>query len=338
MIQLGWPWMLAALPLPLLVYWLAPAAKNGGESALQVPFGSDFRQAGAGQGGHANARGWKRKLLLATMVLAWLLLVLAAARPQWLGDPVALPVKGRDLMLAVDLSGSMQIRDFVRNGHAVDRLTITKEVATDFIQRRKGDRIGLILFGSQAYIQTPLTFDHATVEQLLAESAIGLAGKSTAIGDAIGLAVKHLSADGSDGAKDRVLILLTDGVNTAGTLSPTQAANLAKNAGVRIYTIGIGADSMVQQTLFGSQRVNPSADLDEKMLTTIANKTGGHFFRAKNSQQLTQIYHDIDAIEPVAHDAQFFRPVRELFIYPLVMALSLVFGMMLIRELLSNSS
>ncbi|MDX8410064.1 MAG: VWA domain-containing protein, partial [Mariprofundales bacterium] len=231
MIQLAWPWVLVALPLPLVLYWLAPAAKRGQEPALQVPFGSDFRHIGVGQGNQSGGGGWRRMVLLAVMILAWLLLVLAAARPQWLGDPLALPVKGRDLMLAIDLSGSMQIRDFVRNGQAVDRLTITKQVATDFIGRRKGDRIGLILFGDQAYIQVPLTFDRTTVKQLLAESVIGLAGKSTAIGDAIGLAVKHLS---TDDAKDRVLILLTDGVNTAGKLSPQEAAGLAADSGLRI--------------------------------------------------------------------------------------------------------
>ena len=318
MIHFAWPQVAWALPLPLLVYWLLPAAKrNNDPQALRVPFADDLPRLGAVTMGASPLR--KPRLLL--MVLLWILLVVAAMRPQWLGDPIALPMKGRDLMLAIDLSGSMRIEDFTLHGKRTDRLTATKALASEFIQRRVGDRVGLILFGDQAYIQAPLSFDRATVNRLLMESALGLAGKMTAIGDAIGLAVKHLSADHG---KDRILILLTDGVNTAGKLSPMEAAGLAKQAGLRIYTIGIGADSMIQQGFFGPTRVNPSAELDEKMLTDIAEQTGGHYFRARSSEDMAQIYRDIDAIEPIARDKQFFRPVQALFFYPLALATVIV--------------
>ena len=179
---------------------------------------------------------------------AWCLLVLASCRPQWLGDPVEQAVSGRDLMLAVDLSGSMEEQDFIVNGKPVDRLTATKQVAGEFIKRRTGDRIGLILFGTRAYLQTPLTFDRQTVLTLLYESALGLAGENTAIGDAIGLAVKRLRKQSTE---SRVLILLTDGANTAGEVSPLKAADLAADENLKIYTIGIGADEMIVRSFFG---------------------------------------------------------------------------------------
>jgi Ca-activated chloride channel family protein len=227
-------------------------------------------------------------------------------------------------MLAVDLSGSMEAEDFVINGQAINRLIATKIVAGEFIERRVGDRIGLILFGRNAYVQTPLTFDRKTVRTLLEESAIGLAGKETAIGDAIGLAVKRLRARGDEGVLERkILILLTDGANTAGEVEPLKAAELAASAGLTIYTIGIGADEMIVRSLFGAQRVNPSRDLDEKTLTGIAEATGGRYFRARDIKALNQIYGLIDELEPIARETKQFRPQRSLLHWPLAAALLL---------------
>jgi Ca-activated chloride channel family protein len=221
--------------------------------------------------------------------------------------------------LAVDLSGSMQEQDFVLKGERVDRLTAIKAVAGNFIERRVGDRIGLILFGEQAYLQAPLTFDRKTVKTLLDESAIGLAGRSTAIGDAIGLAVKRLRKRSE---KDRVLILLTDGANTAGVVDPVQAAQLAAHEGLKIYTIGVGADEMmVQDMLFGLRKINPSSDLDEKTLKTIASLTGGEYFRARDTRALEKIYSELDKLEPVQSDARQFRPRTALYYWPLAASL-----------------
>jgi Ca-activated chloride channel family protein len=317
MIEFAWPWVLLSLPLPLLVRWLLPAADAGEGAALRVPVLDDFRLGESARVARPERRLWH----LALALLAWALLVLAAARPQWLGEPIELPVSGRDLMLAVDLSGSMRETDFELAGRQVDRLTATKQVAGRFIQRRVGDRIGLILFGEQAYLQAPLTFDRETVRSLLDESAIGLAGaEATAIGDAIGLAVKRLQ---NVKESSRVLILLTDGVNNAGAVDPLKAAELAAQAGLKIYTIGIGADQALVRDLFGTRRVNPSRDLDEKTLKAIAERTGGRYFRARDTGELAQIYVLLDQLEPIEQEKQVFRPTRALFIWPLATALAL---------------
>jgi Ca-activated chloride channel family protein len=317
MIEFAWPWVFAALPLPLLIRWLLPAADPGGGAALRVPVLDDFRLDEPGRATRPASRAWRLPLA----ALAWLLLVLATARPQWLGDPIELPVSGRDLMLAVDLSGSMRETDFVLAGQRVNRLTATKQVAGDFIERRVGDRLGLILFGEQAYLQAPLSFDRETVRSLLDEAAIGLAGaEATAIGDAIGLGVKRLR---NVEQSSRVLILLTDGVNNAGAVEPLKAAELAAEIGLKIYTIGIGADEALVRGLFGTRRVNPSRDLDEKTLEAIAQRTGGRYFRARDSQELTEIYALLDRLEPVEQDRQVFRPTHALFVWPLGGALIL---------------
>ena len=221
------------------------------------------------------------------------------------------------LLLAVDISGSMETEDMTISGHVVSRLTAVKAVAGDFIDRRKGDRLGLILFGDQAYLQTPLTFDRETVRTQLDEAAIGLAGKRTAIGDAIGLAVKHLRDQPQE---NRVLVLLTDGDNTAGEVAPLKAAELASREHVRIYTIGMGAEQMVVQGIFGKQRV-ANTELDERTLKAIAKTTSGRYFRARDIKELQQIYQLLDSIEPVSADQQTFRPVAELYRWPLGLAM-----------------
>ncbi len=315
MIHFEWPWLLLCLPLPLFIRWLLPPVHPIEQAALKVPFLEDF--------GELQSRQFiiKRKRWPVWLAaIAWFLLIIASIRPQWLGEPIEQAVSGRDLMLAVDLSGSMEEQDFVINGEQVDRLTATKAVAGEFIRRRVGDRIGLILFGSKAYLQTPLTFDRKTVLTLLDESAIGLAGKNTAIGDAIGLAVKRLR---KQSANSRVLILLTDGANTAGEISPLKAAELATKERLKIYTIGVGADEMLVRSMFGVRKVNPSRDLDEKTLKAIAEKTGGRYFRARNTEELEGIYKILDQLEPVEKDQQFFRPRTELFHWPLAVALIL---------------
>lgn len=315
MIHFEWPLLFLVLPLPLLIRWLFPAEIPVEESALKVPFLSDFSEAKTQV--VSQAQQWP--LLLAT--IAWCLLVLASARPQWLGEPIEQAVSGRDLMLAVDLSASMEEQDFFINKQAVDRLTAIKAVATDFINRRVGDRVGLVLFGTNAYLQTPLTFDRKTVQTLLNEAVIGLAGENTAIGDAIGLAVKRLKSQPSD---SRVLILLTDGANTAGEITPIKAAELAKDNQLKIYTIGVGADEMIVRSFFGNRKVNPSRDLDENTLVKVAESTGGKYFRARNSDELNNIYVLLDQLEPIEKDKQYFRPHSELYPWPLGLALVLV--------------
>ena len=308
-LEFAWPLLLLALPLPLLVLWLLPRAPEPGGGALRLPFYHALH-ASVGEGQAPRSRS---RLLLAT--LAWVLLVTAAARPQSLGEPVQLPISGRDLLLAVDISGSMETEDMVLGNQVASRLAAVKYVVGDFIERRQGDRLGLILFGDQAYLQTPLTFDNKTVGRLLRESALGLAGERTAIGDAIGLAIKRLDLESDN---SRVLVLMTDGANTAGEIDPMKAAELAAQVGLRIYTIGIGAEQMeVASIIGGRRRVNPSADLDEATLTGIADLTGGRYFRATDTATLQDIYRLVDELEPVEEPEAGFRPVQSLYFWPL---------------------
>ena len=315
MIEFVWFWFFLLLPLPFLIQRIFPQKREADGAVLKVPFADELfaLSARGGQLDRKSPTPWP-------MLLAWALLITAAARPVWQGEPLEQAVSGRDLMLAVDLSGSMEISDFVLRGRKVDRLTATKSVAGQFIERRVGDRLGLILFGEKAYLQAPLTFDRKTVRTLLDESVIGLAGDKTAFGDAIGLSVKRLQ----DNPKDqRVLILLSDGANTAGTIAPLQAADLAAREGLKVYTIGIGADEMVVRDLLGSHKVNPSQDLDEPTMRGIADKTGGRYFRAKDVQELEEIYRLLDALEPVERDKRYYRPKIELFPWPLGLSMGL---------------
>ncbi|MCP8690064.1 vWA domain-containing protein [Marinobacterium sedimentorum] len=327
MLTLDWPWLLLLAPLPWLIYRYARPARRQ-QAALQVPFFDQLQRSD----GAAPARTPRHlRTRLALLSLIWLALLLAAARPQWVGDPLPVAPSGRDLLLAVDISGSMGTEDMPLEGQLRDRLTVVKQVLAQFVERRQGDRLGLILFGTRAYIQVPLTFDSHAFVQLLDESRIGFAGEKTAIGDAIGLAVKRLT---DRAQQSRVLILLTDGANTAGQVQPLEAAQVAAREGIRIHTLGIGADEMLVQSLFGTRRVNPSADLDEKLLTQVAETTGGHYFRARDPEQLAQVYAELDRLEPSEQEQQLVRPQEALFHWPLGLALllSLLWALMCLYE------
>jgi Ca-activated chloride channel family protein len=328
--SLAWPWALLALPLPFLARKLLPESAQIQDAGLRVPTLGAFALL-TGRPDTENLLNWRFWLA----VVAWLLLVVAAARPERIGDELEVPVSGRNLMLAVDLSGSMDQKDFELGSRRVDRLTATKAVASDFIGRREGDRIGLILFGERAYLQVPLTLDRETVNILLMEAFIGLAGEKTAIGDAITLAVKRIHDQAAD-ASEQVLVLLTDGANTAGEVDPIKAAQLAQQVGLRIYTIGIGAEQLEVSSLIGGRRnINPSADLDEATLTGIAELTGGRYFRAKDTAALQDIYRLVDELEPVDEPEAGFRPVRSYFFWPLGGAFALA-AFMAVISLLKN--
>jgi Ca-activated chloride channel family protein len=321
MIDWHWPWAFYLLPLPLLMFWILPRVKQQ-EAALKVPDLSLWQASNSSSAIH-TPKTWTKFILPS---LLWLSLLTAFARPHILGEVVELPTSGRDLILAVDLSGSMDIEDMQWQGRPVNRLFTVKKVLNDFIEQRKGDRLGLVLFGSQAYLQAPLTFDWQTVQTLMNEAQIGLAGKKTAIGDAIGLTIKRLQ---SNPEQSRVVILLTDGANTAGEVEPLKAAELAKQSKVKIYTIGLGADAMEVSSFFGTRQVNPSRDLDENTLRTMAERTGGHYFRARDSKELEQIYAMIDQLEPTEKDPEIFRPQINIYFWPLGFSLLISFIMAL---------
>ncbi len=311
----AWPWLLCALPLPWLVRWLLPPGRDPASPALRVPFGQRLDAIAAAGVGRAIAHGPR-----IGMWLAWALLCIAAARPQQLGAPIVPPQAGRDLMLAVDLSGSMGQEDMELGGQPVDRLTAAKAVIADFLDRRAGDRVGLLVFGQRAYTLTPLTLDLASVRQQLADSVVGLAGRETALGDALGLAVKRLR---SQPAQQRVVVLLTDGVNTAGVLDPQKATQLAASEHVRVHTVAFGGEGGL--SLFGFQLPMPGGneEIDEAGLRRIAQGTGGRFFRARDTSSLADIYAEIDRLEPVQRPGQAVRPRIERYAWPLAAAVLL---------------
>jgi len=307
MFEFTWLWAWLLLPLPWFVYRFSKPAIQ--PAAIRLPKLPD------GIGQQQPDTRWRK----AFMAAVWLCLLGALSRPIWYGDPIEINPEHRDMLLAVDLSGSMSIEDMVTSdGQNIDRLTAVKQVLNDFIGNRQGDRIGLVLFANHAYLQTPLTFDRNTVQEQLGRTVLGLIGQSTAIGEGLGIATKTFI---DSEAPQRVIILLSDGANTAGVIDPAEAAELAARSNVTIYTVGVGAEEMQQRTFFSTRTVNPSQDLDERILTKIADMTGGQYFRARNPQELENIYQLIDQMEPINTAQQTWRPRQELFRYPLALAL-----------------
>lgn len=310
-LQLQWPLVLLLLPLPLAML-LLPSANAWG-AALRLPTLTALEELA---GAAATARRWPRQLPL---WLLWSLLLLAAARPFWNGAPVQLPTQGRDMLLVVDISGSMKIKDMRAGERWISRVKAVKNVVGEFVERRRGDRMGLVLFGALPYLQAPLSFDLGAVHNLLLEAQPGFAGEKTAIGDALGLAIKRLR---DRPAPSKVVILLTDGQSNSGRFEPLTAAGWAKEAGVRVHTVGVGADRIPQRSIFGARMVQ-NRDLDERTLRAIARRTGGRYFRARNPSQLEKIYRELGRLEPVQQESELFRPRTELFHWSLGLALTL---------------
>jgi Ca-activated chloride channel family protein len=322
MLEFAWPWMFLLLPLPLLVWWLLPPLRAR-EASVQVPF-FDRLAAATGQTPQRGAVVLQRRAVQMVVAVAiWILLAVALARPQWVGDPVTREVSARDLILAIDISGSMNQRDFKSpDGATLTRLDGVKRVVKDFIARRKGDRVALILFGTKAYVQVPFTQDLQTAALLLDQIDVGMAGQQTAIGDTIGLAIKTFAAST---ATQKLLVLLTDGNDTASRVPPEHASDIARQNGVVVYTIGVGDPSAS-----GENRV------DLSVLQTVASTTGGHFFRAENGAELEAIYADIDRLAPVKLQTLSWRPKLPLFQWPLgaavILGLLLWFALLLASE------
>ena len=325
MIEWLWPLALLLIPCPILIRWLVTASKNK-QAALTVPSLRGFK----GLSSETSFNASLSALKLIILWLAWIAAILAAARPQWVGEMVSLPTSGRDLMLAIDISGSMATEDMQVNGDYVDRLSVVKSVINQFLDARKGDRVGLVLFGTNAYVQAPLTFDLKSVKKLLIEAPVGIAGGKTAIGDAIGLTVKRLRERQHE---EKIVILLTDGANNVGEIPPIKAAELASVDDIKIYTIGVGAEEMRVPSLFGSlagRTTNPSADLDEETLKKIAQATSGRYFRAKDTNTLVEIYEIIDALEPIEQEPETYRPFQVLYYWPLGISLILMLSLLLL--------
>ncbi|WP_133129900.1 vWA domain-containing protein [Legionella yabuuchiae] len=317
MFELACPWVLLALPLPLLIWFFLPRAPLHLPAALKVPF--YYAVAGIVE---TEKHGFAKHKGINVLLVIWCLTLFALAGPRWVGEPQPIAREGYNIMLALDLSGSMELTDMLVRGRPVSRLSVVKHAAEQFVAERKGDKMGLILFGSRAYLQTPLTYDRDNLLMRIEDATVGLAGKTTSIGDALGLAVKHLQNVPKEG---RIIILLTDGVNNSGVLSPLKAAELARADDIKVYTIGLGseADPRALNSLFFN--MNAAADLDEETLQTVAEITGGRYFRATDMQSLQNIYDTINRLERISQDEETIRPQHDYYYWPLAIALGLFF-------------
>lgn len=313
MFELATPWVLMLLPLPILVWFLIPQAEMKLPAALKVPFFNAMVGVLA-----QEKRSISRQSLIIIPGLIWFLLIVALAGPRWVGEPQPVNRAGYNIMMVLDLSGSMELNDMLLHGQPVSRLTVVKKAAEQFVEERMGDKIGLILFGTRAYLQTPLTYDRHNVLMRLEDATPGLAGQTTSIGDAVGLAVKRLANVPREG---RVIILLTDGANTSGVIAPLKAAELAKDDGIKIYTIGLGSE--VDPRAMASDFFNQAtADLDEPTLQKMAEMTGGHYFRATDNESLNRIYQTINQLETVDQEQATVRPQKDY--YPWFVGLALL--------------
>ena len=259
------------------------------------------------------------KLLPMMKYMALVLMITAMARPQWGTQQVNVTTEGINIILAIDISESMAALDFKQNGNVVNRLEAVKGVVNDFISKRNGDRIGMVVFGSEAYTQIPLTRDYNTISTVLNRLEIGAAGKSTAIGDAIGISLKRISDIES---KSNIIILLTDGRSNSGELSPDTAAEIASEKNVKVYTVGVGSKGkvpfLVQHPIWGEQYVYQRVDIDEDTLRQIARETGGRYFRAQDTKKLKEIYSTIDALEKSEVEVKIYSQYNELYIFLLM--------------------
>jgi Ca-activated chloride channel family protein len=301
--EIAYPWMFALLILPFLVRFFTKPYKEQRE-AVQAPFFDNLKKITGqtpGKGAVVLRPRFFQKIMLP---LGWILIVFALARPQWVEEPITKIESGRDLMLAVDLSGSMEARDFTdAQGNRIERLQAVKLVLDDFISRREGDRLGLILFGTAAYLQVPFTQDYDTFRLLLEEAQVRMAGPQTMVGDAIGLAIKLFEKSESE---NKVMILLTDGNDTGSLVPPSRAAGIADQNGVTIHTIAMGDPLTV-----GEQ------ELDIESLQEISDITGGRYFVGMDLEELQDIYQRLDELEPVEFETLSYRPRQPLYYYPL---------------------
>lgn len=305
-----YPWLLILLPLPFVLPHVLPKAGMKNQDALKIPFFDALTALPSKNRSVFSGGSGMRKIF---GVLVWILLSVSAARPQWTGEPVSLPVEGRNIFLVLDVSGSMAEKDFEDGRFFISRWEAVKRVAKDFIQKRSGDRIGVVLFGSRAYRFLPLTPDLNTAAQMLDEAGVGLAGTQTAVGDGLLLALKELA---NEPEKSKVVILLSDGVANAGKVRPDGAATVAAKEKVKVYTIGAGSEPVEFGGFFGTLGAG-GAEIDEESLKRIAQMTGGAYFRAADYKALQSVYKTIDALEPVKKEDLFVRPVKELYYFPL---------------------
>ncbi len=327
MITFAYPLAFLLLLLPFATYFLLPAVKDLHGDGLKVPFINDLKRISVVSGGLWSAGAQPQKFVSSNFIwlmIIWLLLVLATARPLKVGEPVRLQNESRDIMLVLDISTSMLETDFVFAGQRITRLNAVKRVVADFADQRADDRLGLILFGTRAYLQAPLTFDKAGVKDILFSMQAGMAGDSTSIGDAIALALKKLRA--TEDKKEKVIILLTDGENNDGSLNLAQAIKLAADEDIKIYTIGVGSSNAFFKML------SLASGVDEEGLRLLSQVTKGRYFRAESTGDLQKVYSLIDKLEAAQGDERYVRETTELYYLPLLIAIIIALGLAFARR------
>ncbi len=312
-----WPWLVIILPLAWGVRRLLKPADSThpASGAIRVPFWDRLNVIKS-----AKITTQASRFSQWLCWLAWIFFVLAVMRPIWWGEPIPNQQSSHNIMLALDVSGSMEEQDFDLNRRPATRLQILKAVSDEFVKSRAGDNLGIVIFGSEAYTYAPLSPDIQTLRELLGEIGIGIAGTQTAIGEALALAVQGVA---SVPTESQIVILMSDGMSNAGRVSVDEAIKLATGQGIKVYTVGIGSDAQMIQDFFGLVQINPSQNLDEKTLQEIATKTGGRYFRAKSTQELADIYATINQLEPVERETEFIRPRKDLFFIPLLLCMIL---------------
>jgi Ca-activated chloride channel family protein len=309
MVEFMHPFIFIFLLAPLFIYF-SSLKYISNRAALRISFMEDIRSI---EGRKEQSAGVSRATFFQKLMLlaVWILVVLALAKPQLIGKPIIKEISQREILVAVDLSGSMSTQDFKgKDGKKIDRLEAVKYVLTNFFEKRKGEKIGLILFGSAAFVQSPFTQDLTALNHLLSEVQVGMAGPQTMIGDGIGLGVKMFQ---ESNVTDRMLILMSDGDDTGSKVPPKTAAKLAAQNDVKIFTIAMGDPKNAGE--------HP---IDTDTLKTIASETKGKFYYAWNSAELLEIYDEIDKLTPKKVKELSYRPVTELYIYPLALALLLM--------------
>jgi Ca-activated chloride channel family protein len=316
-------WLLILVPA-IIAYYILRQHKT--VAALKLPGLKPFSSA------TGSMRNYLRHVLFGLRIMAIILLVIVLARPQKSDQFQDITTEGIDIMLAIDISGSMLARDF-----KPDRLEASKNVAVEFISGRPYDRIGLVVFSGESFTQCPLTTDHAVLINLLREIQSGIIEDGTAIGNGLSTAINRIR---DSEAKSKVVILLTDGVNNRGEIAPTTAADIAQTFGIRVYTIGVGTQGMAPypvQTPYGIQYQNMPVEIDEAVLKEIATKTGGQYFRATDNNKLVEVYKEIDKMEKSKIDVRQFTRKEEKYFLPALIAFSLLAIDLLLRKLFLNS-
>lgn len=324
MLDFQYPWLALLLPIPAMMLWILPRLCRVSHTAeeqstvLAHPF---LEVLEASFSASTPTEPPSERLQTILRILTWCLLVLALMNPRWMEEHTEVATEGYDLMLAVDTSRSMEALDFSVQGQRVSRMAVIKGVLGRFVEQRSGDRVGLILFGESAHVQAPMTHDASAIKIMLDNTMPRMAGDSTAIGDAIGLAVKKLR---ERPAESRILILVTDGENTAGSLPPIEAAKMADHYKIRIYTIGVGSKGLVPFPEKDGKIVQTRMEIDETLLTQVAQMTGGAYFRATDTQALEGIYQQINNLEKTKAESRSVMVPHSLYRWPLGLALFLL--------------